>query len=140
MDDPFGPSIVIFIALTLAAIVRMAEAVVPFVDEGETQKKADIGDAKARRTLKLVRKAERPFGEFRMSWICLVLIAFTSLFALLYRRVDGNIIKFALYGLLPFTLVSLTVAGAIPGHLGAHFRNPLLDAIAPVADWTMSWC
>ncbi len=137
MDDPFGPSIVIFIALTLAAIVRMAEAVVPFVDEGETQKKADIGDAKARRALKLVRKAERPFGEFRMSWICLVLIAFTSLFALLYRRVDGNIIKFALYGLLPFTLVSLTVAGAIPGHLGAHFRNPLLDAIAPVADWTM---
>ncbi len=137
MDDPFGPSIVIFIALTLAAIVRMAEAVVPFVDEGETQKKADIGDAKARRVLKLVRKAERPFGEFRMSWICLVLIAFTSLFALLYGRVDGNIIKFALYGLLPFTLVSLTVAGAIPGHLGAHFRNPLLDAIAPVADWTM---
>ena len=137
MDDPFGPSIVIFIALTLAAIVRMAEAVVPFVDEGETQKKADIGDAKARRVLKLVRKAERPFGEFRMSWICLVLIAFTSLFALLYRRVDGNIIKFALYGLLPFTLVSLTVAGAIPGHLGAHFRNTLLDAIAPVADWTM---
>ena len=137
MDDPFGPSIVILIALTLAVILRMAEAAVPFIDEGEAQKKADIGDAKARRALKLVRRAERPFGEFRMSWICLVLIAFTALFALLYGRVGGNIMKFALYGLLPFALVSLTFAGAIPGHLGAHFRNPLLDAIAPVADWTM---
>ena len=115
----------------------MAEAAVPFIDEGEAQKKADIGDAKARRALKLVRRAERPFGEFRMSWICLVLIAFTALFALLYGHVGGNIMKFALYGLLPFALVSLTFAGAIPGHLGAHFRNPLLDAIAPVADWTM---
>ena len=137
MDDPFGPSIVIFIALTLAAIVRMAEAAVPFIDEGEAQKKADIGDAKARRALKLVRRAERPFGEFRMSWICLVLIAFTALIALLYGRIGGSIMKFALYGLLPFALVSLTLAGAIPGHLGAHFRSPLLDAIAPVADWTM---
>ncbi len=137
MDDPFGPSIVILIALTLAVIVRMAEAAVPFIDEGEAQKKADIGDAKARRALKLVRRAERPFGEFRMSWICLVLIAFTALIALLYGRIGGSIMKFALYGLLPFALVSLTLAGAIPGHLGAHFRNPLLDAIAPVADWTM---
>ncbi len=137
MDDPFGPSIVILIALTLAVIVRMAEAAVPFIDEGEAQKKADIGDAKARRALKLVRRAERPFGEFRMSWICLVLIAFTALIALLYGRIGGSIMKFALYGLLPFALVSLTLAGAIPGHLGAHFRSPLLDAIAPVADWTM---
>ena len=137
MDDPFGPSIVIFIALLLAVIVRMAEAAVPFIDEGETQKKADAGDAKARRALKLALKAEKPFGEFQMSWICLVLIAFTALWALLKGRVSG-MPAFALYGLLPFTLVSLILAGAIPVHLGAHFRGPLLDAIAPVADVTMT--
>ena len=136
MDDPFGPSIVIFIALLLAVIVRMAEAAVPFIDEGETQKKADTGDAKARRALKLAHKAEKPFGEFQMSWICLVLIAFTALWALLKGRVSG-MPAYALYGLLPFTLVSLILAGAIPVHLGAHFRGPLLDAIAPVADVTM---
>ena len=137
MDDPFGPSIVIFIALLLAVIVRMAEAAVPFIDEGETQKKADTGDAKARRALKLAHKAEKPFGEFQMSWICLVLIAFTALWALLKGRVSG-MPAYALYGLLPFTLVSLILAGAIPVHLGAHFRGPLLDAIAPVADVTMT--
>ncbi|MBQ9039039.1 MAG: HlyC/CorC family transporter [Clostridia bacterium] len=137
MDDPFGPSIVLFIALFLAVIVRMAEAAVPFIDEGEAQKKADAGDAKARRALKLARKAEKPFGEFQMSWICLVLIAFTALWALLKGRVSG-MPAFALYGLLPFTLVSLILAGAIPCHLGAHFRGPLLDAIAPVADVTMT--
>ena len=137
MDDPFGPSIVIFIALLLAVIVRMAEAAVPFIDEGETQKKADAGDAKARRALKLALKAEKPFGEFQMSWICLVLIAFTALWALLRGRVSG-MPAFALYGLLPFTLVSLIIVGAIPVHLGAHFRSPLLDAIAPVADVTMT--
>ena len=137
MDDPFGPSIVIFIALLLAVIVRMAEAAVPFIDEGETQKKADAGDAKARRALKLALKAEKPFGEFQMSWICLVLIAFTALWALLKGRVSG-MPAFALYGLLPFTLVSLILVGAVPVHLGAHFRSPLLDAIAPVADVTMT--
>ncbi len=137
MDDPFGPSIVILIALILAAIVRMAEAAVPFIDEGEAQKKADAGDAKARRALKLARKAEKPFGEFRMGWACLVLIAFTALWALLKGRVSG-MPAFALYGLLPFTLVSLILVGAVPVHLGAHFRSPLLDAIAPVADVTMT--
>jgi putative hemolysin len=45
---------------------------------------------------------------------------------------------FALYGLLPFTLVCLILAGAVPCHLGAHFRGPLLDAVAPVADVTMT--
>lgn len=138
MDDPFGPSLIIFIALALAAILRMVEAAVPFIDEGEAQKRADTGDAKARRALKLARKAEKPFGEFRMAWICLALIAFTALFALLYGRIGGSIMKFALYGLLPFALASLILAGAIPGHLGAHFRGPLLDAVAPVADVTMT--
>ena len=137
MDDPFGPSIVIFIALSLAAVVRMAEAAVPFIDEGEAEKRAVTGDVKARRALRMVARAEKPFGEFRMGWICLVLIAFTALWALLKSRVSG-IPAFALYGLLPFTLVSLIFAGAIPGHLGAHFRGALLDAVAPVADVTLT--
>ena len=137
MDDPFGPSLVVLIALSLAAIVRMAEAAVPFVDEGEAQRRAEAGDAKARRALKLARKAEKPFGEFRMAWICLDLIAFTALCVLLRNHVADSIPRFALCVLLPFALVSLIFAGAIPGHLAAHFRGPLLDAIAPVADWTM---
>ena len=137
MDDPFGPSIVIFIALSLAAVVRMAEAAVPFIDEGEAEKRAVTGDAKARRALRMAARAEKPFGEFRMGWICLALIGFTALWALLKNRVEG-VPGFALYGLLPFTLVSLIFAGAIPGHLGAHFRGALLDAVAPVADVTLT--
>ena len=138
MDDPFGPSIVIFIALALAAVIRMAEAAIPFIDEGDALRRSESGDGKARRALRLARKAEKPFGEFRMTWICLVLIAFTALWALLRGRVGDSILRFALYGLLPFALVSLILAGAVPGHLGAHFRGPLLDAISPVADWTMT--
>ena len=138
MDDPFGPSIVIFIALALAAVIRMAEAAIPFIDEGDALRRSESGDGKARRALRLARKAEKPFGEFRMTWICLVLIAFTALWALLRGRVGDSIPRFALYGLLPFALVSLILAGAVPGHLGAHFRGSLLDAISPVADWTMT--
>ena len=138
MDDPFGPSIVIFIALALAVVIRMAEAAIPFIDEGDALRRSESGDGKARRALRLARKADKPFGEFRMTWICLVLIAFTALWALLRGRVGDSIPRFALYGLLPFALVSLILAGAVPGHLGAHFRGPLLDAISPVADWTMT--
>ena len=89
MDDPFGPSIVIFIALALAAVIRMAEAAIPFIDEGDALRRSESGDGKARRALRLARKAEKPFGEFRMTWICLVLIAFTALWALLRHRVGG---------------------------------------------------
>ena len=138
MDDPFGPSIVIFITLSLAAVLRMVEAAVPFIDEGEAQRRSESGDGKARRALRLARKAEKPFGEFRMTWICLVLIAFTALWALLRHRVGDSIPRFALYGLLPFALVTLIFAGVLPGHLGAHFRGALLDAVSPVADWTMT--
>ncbi len=138
MDDPFGPSIVIFITLSLAAVLRMVEAAVPFIDEGEAQRRSESGDGKARRALRLARKAEKPFGEFRMTWICLVLIAFTALWALLRHRVGDSIPRFALYGLLPFALVTLIFAGVLPGHLGAHFRGSLLDAVSPVADWTMT--
>ena len=33
MDDPFGPSIIIVLSLILAALVRLAEAAIPFIDE-----------------------------------------------------------------------------------------------------------
>ena len=59
MDDPFGPSIIIVIALALAAVVRAAEAAIPFIDEGETQRLAGDGDAKAKRALRLIRRHER---------------------------------------------------------------------------------
>ena len=57
MDDPFGPSIIIVIALLLAAVVRIAEAAIPFLDEGETNRKAEEGDVKARRALRLIARS-----------------------------------------------------------------------------------
>ena len=74
MDDPFGPSILILIALLLAAVVRAAEAAIPFIDEGEANRRAEDGDAKARRALRLVRRSERAeFGEYRMAHALLTL-------------------------------------------------------------------
>ena len=46
MDDPFGPGIIALLALLLAAIVRIADAAIPFLDEGEINRRAEENDAK----------------------------------------------------------------------------------------------
>ena len=149
MDDPFGPGIIALLALLLAAIVRIADAAIPFLDEGEINRRAEENDAKARRALRLIRRAERTeFGEFRMAWTCLVLIALAALWPLLYNlfmvRVaerSGTVIAIVMTvfcGLLPFALVSLIFAGVMPGHLAAHWREGLFDRVSAIAEWTLA--
>ena len=149
MDDPFGPGIIALLALLLAAIVRIADAAIPFLDEGEINRRAEENDAKARRALRLIRRAERAeFGEFRMAWTCLVLIALAALWPLLYNlfmvRVaerSGTVIAIVMTvfcGLLPFALVSLIFAGVMPGHLAAHWREGLFDRVSAIAEWTLA--
>ena len=146
MDDPFGPSIII-IALFLAAVARLCEAAVPFIDEGEAQKKADAGDAKARRALRLARKADKPFGEFRMTYALLVLCAGLAAHKWLGGRLAAGLsasgaghagLLSAVCVLIPFALIAFTLTGVIPGHLAGHFRQRLFDALAPVCDVTLT--
>ena len=76
MDDPFGPSIISLVLLILAAVVRIADAAIPFLDEGEINRRADEGDAKALRALRLIKRSERAeFGEFRMAHALLLICA-----------------------------------------------------------------
>ncbi|MBR6891112.1 MAG: HlyC/CorC family transporter [Clostridia bacterium] len=149
MDDPFGPGIIALLALLLAAIVRIADAAIPFLDEGEINRRAEENDTKARRALRLIRRAERTeFGELRMAWTCLVLIALAALWPLLYNlfmvRVaerSGTVIAIVMTvfcGLLPFALVSLIFAGVMPGHLAAHWREGLFDRVSAIAEWTLA--
>ena len=148
MDDPFGPSIIIILSLILAAAVRAAEAAIPFLDEGDVRRRADDGDAKARRSLRLIRRAEDAgFGEFRMAYGFLLLVAGAAAFALLGGRLAA---RFAGLGarlswiaagacvLVPFALVAYTLTGVIPGHLAAHWRDRLFLRAAAPAEWTLA--
>ena len=142
MDDPFGPSIIIAIALALAAVVRMAEAAVPFLDEGELNRKAEDGDAKARRALRLVQRAEKPFGEFRMAWTCLLLIAASVSAVWAVNRfcrgeAPAPLAAVLACALLAFSLVALIFFGVMPGHIAAHWREKLFDHIAAACEWTL---
>ena len=75
MDDPLSLSIIALIALILAAMVRTADAAIPFLDEGEVNRRAEEGDAKARRALRLIRRSERAeFGEYRMAHALLLMV------------------------------------------------------------------
>lgn len=142
MDDPFGPSIIIAIALALAAVVRMAEAAVPFLDEGELNRKAEDGDAKARRALRLVQRTEKPFGEFRMAWTCLLLIGMAVSAVWAVNRFCRGEAPAPMAGvlactLLAFGLVALIFFGVMPGHIAAHWREKLFDHIAAACEWTL---
>ena len=142
MDDPFGPSLICLVALLLAAAVRVVEAAAPFVDKSDAEKRAEGGDAKARRALRLARKAEKPFGECRMAYSCLLVIAFMALWPWLAGRFSSKegwtgVAMSVLCGLVPFLFVCLIFFGVMPGHLAAHFRQKLFDAAAPVCEWTL---
>ena len=64
MDDPLGHIILIVLFFLLAAIVRIVAAAVPFIDESEIRRQAESGSRNARRTLRLIRRADdEPFGE-----------------------------------------------------------------------------
>lgn len=146
MDDPFGPSILLFLTLLLAAVVRAAEAAVPFIDEGELKRQAEDGSARAQRAQRLIRRSERAeFGEFRMAHTLLLLAAGMAAFGwlggALTARFAAASVRFP--GLLsgvcvlaPFGLVAFMLTGVVPGHLAAHWRQGLFDRVAPACEWT----
>ena len=148
MDDPFGPSIIALIALLLAAVVRVADAAIPFLDEGEINRKADEGDAKARRALRLIQRSERAeFGEFRMAHALLLIVAAVAACAafggrLAARFAAADIAPARLLAgacvLIPFTLIAFILAGVLPGHLAAHWRESLFDRVSAVCEWTLA--
>ena len=150
MDDPLSLSIIAIIALLLAAVVRLVEVAISYIDEGEAQRQADAGDTKSKRALRLVRRAEgADFGEYRMAWACLFLIsAFTvcqirgKLWWALAVRLPLDALALSQLAcviiLIPFTLVFFILAGVMPGHLAAHFREKLFNRVAAVCEWTLN--
>ena len=146
MDDPFGPSIIALVALILAAIVRAADAAIPFLDEGEINRRAEEGDAKARRAARLIKRGERAdYGEFTIAHALLMMIAAvcaTMAFgARLAARFAGTAVPRLLAGLCvlaPLALLGFTFAGVMPGHLAAHLREKLFHRVAAVCEWTLN--
>lgn len=146
MDDPFGPSIIALIALILAAIVRAADAAIPFLDEGELNRRAEEGDAKARRAMRLIRRSERAdYGEFTMAHALLLMIAAAALAMAFGGRLTGRFantpfpkLLSGLCVLLPLSILGFTFAGVMPGHLAAHLREGLFHRVAAVCEWTLN--
>ena len=146
MDDPFGPIIIIALSTLLAAIVRLAEACLPFLDEGELRRQAEGDSPRAKRAVRLIDRGEEPFGPFRMSWTALALIAWIALHGWLRSDVSGLLLnRLGLSGrgwtavclLIPFAIVEFTLAGVVPGYLAAHGRQRLFDRVAPAAEWAL---
>lgn len=139
MDDPFGPSIIALIALILAAIVRIAEAAIPFLDEGETNRKAEEGDVKARRALRLIARSERAeFGEFRMAHTFLLLAGAVAAWAALRGRLGiSSRLLAGVCVLIPYALIAFMLAGVMPGHLAAHWREGLFNRVSAIGEWTL---
>ncbi len=137
MDDPFGPSIIALIALILAAVVRAADAAIPFLDEGEINRRAEEGDAKARRAARLIHRSERAdYGEFRMAHALLLMIAAAGLTLAFADRLANRLLG-GLCVLAPLALVGFTFAGVMSGHLAAHFRDKLFNRVSAVCEWTL---
>ena len=144
MDDPLSPIIIVILSLLLAAVVRLAGAAVPFLDDAELRRQADEGAPKARRAVWLIERAEKPFGEVRIAWLGLLFIGFAFTW---YRfhfaavgafgeidRLNGMAgLGGLLLLLLMYMLASIVVAGFIPTRLAAHGKQKLFDWVAPVA-------
>ena len=138
MDDPFGPIIISIAAFALAFVVRLAEAAIPYLDEGELRRLAEGELPRARRAVRMFDRAERPFNAFRMTWACLWLIG-----AMALAGGPGRRLKF-LPGIWPqvilmigYALITFALAGVMPGHIAAHGKQKLFDAVAPVAEGVM---
>ena len=150
MDDPLSPVIISILSLLLAAIVRLANAAVPFLDDAELRRQADEGSPKAGRAVWIIDRAEKPFGEVIVAWLSLLLIGFAFTWARFhfaavgaFGAIGGSLSGMAGLGgllilLLPYMLISIVVAGFIPTRLAAHGKQKLFDAIAPAAQWTVA--
>ena len=147
MDDPLSPMIIILLSLLLAAVVRLADAAVPFLDDAELRRQAGEGASRARRAVWLIERAEKPFGEVRIAWLGLLLTGFAFTWYRFHFAAVGafGAIRGSLHGmdglggllllLLPYMLASIVVAGILPTRLAAHGKQKLFDRIAPIAQW-----
>ena len=148
MDDPLSPIVISVILLLLAAVIRAASAALSFVDEGATHELAGEGDVKARLVLRLMKRSDvSAFDEFQMAHSFLLMGASIAACAALVGRIARSFtglsetaatLAAALCVLIPFSLIAFVLAGAIPGHLAAHWRQKLLDRVAPLADGVLT--
>ena len=142
MDDPFGPLMITAAAFVLSFIIRLAEAAIPYLDEGELRRQAEGESTLARRAVRMIDRAERPFGPFRMAWTLLMLIGWWALDRALGGRITllpGFWSRAALMAV--YALFSFALAGVLPGHIAAHGKKKLFDNVAPVAEgalWLLS--
>ena len=146
MDDPFGHGMLILILFLLAACLRAAAAALPYLDEAETRRQAEEGDAHARRALRLIALwEESPFGVLHMAYVLLLMAgamaawagysgallpAFAHLPARAARALAGACL------LIPYAFLAFLLTGVLPGHLAAHWREALLNRVGAVAERT----
>ena len=134
IDDPFGPVFFILLFTLLSAIVRLAAAALPYLDDGELKRLAEGDSPRARRALRLLERSEQPFShfnQFHMAWASLLVADWAALYALVGKRLHLTLL------MLLFLLVSQILLGVIPGYISAHGRQKVFDAVAPAAEWML---
>lgn len=151
MDDPLGHIVLIVILFILAAVVRIAAAAIPFIDESEIRRQVENGSRKARRTLRLIRRADdEPFGEIPMAYMWLLICAcicacmwlsgdLTAALRRLFPAMRPGVLSLlsAVCLMLPFSLAAFIFSGVIPGYLAAHAQQRLFDRISGLAEGTL---
>lgn len=151
MDDPLGHIILIAVFFLLAAIVRIAVAAVPFIDESDVRRQAESGSRSAQRTLRLIQRAsEAHFGELQMAYVWLLIcpcISVTQFFSSDINRylvsqwphlgaTVRNLLTLIVI-MLPFSLVAFSVTGVLPGYLTSHFKERIYDPVSIAAEWIL---
>ena len=137
MDDPFGPMMLVVLLTLLAAVVRTAAAAIPWLDEGELRRLAEGDSPRARRAVRLIERSEQPFpqfSQFHMVWSMLLAADWSALYGLPGRRLTAlpTALLFA-----AFCALALMLTGVVPGYIGAHGKQKLFDALAPIVEWTL---
>ena len=150
MDDPLGHIILIAVFFLLAAIVRIAAAAVPFIDESDIRRQAESGSRAAQRTLRLIRRADdEAFGELQMAYVWLLICPCISatmwLSPVIRTLLAGKLASGAallnlvtlVCVMLPFSLAAFVITGVIPCYLSIHFQEKLYSRIAIIAEWIL---
>ena len=148
MDDPLGHIILIALFFLLAAIVRIAAAAIPFIDEGDIRRQAESGSRQAQRTLRLIKRADSaPFGEIQMAYVWLLICPcisacmwlagpFSALYAKCFANMSARMLDLltGISVMLPFSLIAFVLTGVIPGYISVHYRQSLFERISGCAE------
>ena len=141
MTDPLGPSILSACFLFIASLVYALNAALPHIDESELLWQSDQGSAQARRTLRLLTRFDKGFGEIRMTYALLLCASYASLLSWFCPALSDALslppLACALLVLIPFFILAFTLTAIIPGGIACHAPNRTVQSIGAPTEWAI---